>query len=568
MPTNLTDQKVSATYNQLLHVDGGPDTQEKVVHSGTGVPTALKIGTESVSVDNVRIDGNTISTTEPNTDLVLAPTGGVEVNDIRIHDNTIEITESNTDLTLKLHDYGIVNVDAHGLRIKDNLFISENLISNALSDKSLVIEPGLGKLNVLGTVSASSYETESITINDNFIYSKYPDRNIEISVPGSTGGIVSIPTFGSKINNVVFENWRIYSEFSYLVLGKHSLLNPNEPPTELDPYYVVVDGNLESNGIISAQKLDLLDVKIEYSDIKPKRGTLNIQGDLTIRNKLQIIIDEPFSNDCIFRPIPGYSNAAFNIEYKTVNLGYKFSFTDNVISVHDEELILRPHNGISPKIILDAPVYINGNTVFNSSVSFSSPTTAGNPLIRGENVSLPSGVNLSSVTDTGFYRLGAAVVDGPPNVNVDDGQLIVSRGGTSITQIVTDINTGDMWTRSGSPSEIGGSGSWSPWLKVTTSFFESSELYINNGDSVSVQHSFGQQPKNFQGFIRCKFAEYGYVVGEEIAVSSVLGCVVSATDTHLSIQTSSNGVHILDKITGNQVQITNGSWRYVLRAWK
>jgi hypothetical protein len=60
MPTNLTGQTIASTYDQLLHLDGGPEAAEKVVYSGTGVATALKVGTQSVSVDNIQLDGNTI----------------------------------------------------------------------------------------------------------------------------------------------------------------------------------------------------------------------------------------------------------------------------------------------------------------------------------------------------------------------------------------------------------------------------------------------------------------------------------------------------------------------------
>jgi hypothetical protein len=75
MPTNLTGQTVASTYDQLLHVDDGPAASEKTVYSGTGVATALKVGTQSASVDNVQIDGNTIAATNANGNIVLAPDG-------------------------------------------------------------------------------------------------------------------------------------------------------------------------------------------------------------------------------------------------------------------------------------------------------------------------------------------------------------------------------------------------------------------------------------------------------------------------------------------------------------
>lgn len=79
MPYNLTGSAINATYDQLLHVDGGPTATEKVVYSGTGVATALKLGTVSASVDNIRFDGNTITTLDSG-NLVLAPGGTATVN--------------------------------------------------------------------------------------------------------------------------------------------------------------------------------------------------------------------------------------------------------------------------------------------------------------------------------------------------------------------------------------------------------------------------------------------------------------------------------------------------------
>lgn len=63
MPTNLTGNTIASTYDQILHVDDGPTATEKTVYSGTGVATALKVGTNSVSVDNIQLDGNTIQST-------------------------------------------------------------------------------------------------------------------------------------------------------------------------------------------------------------------------------------------------------------------------------------------------------------------------------------------------------------------------------------------------------------------------------------------------------------------------------------------------------------------------
>jgi len=91
MASNLTGSTVASSYSQLLHLDGGPTASEKITYSGVGVATALKVGTGSVSVDNVQIDGNTVSTTDTNGDLVLAPdgTGTVNITSVNVTGGTI-----------------------------------------------------------------------------------------------------------------------------------------------------------------------------------------------------------------------------------------------------------------------------------------------------------------------------------------------------------------------------------------------------------------------------------------------------------------------------------------------
>ena len=80
MANSLTGDQIRNSYDQLLHINGGPTSTEKNVYSGTGVVTTLKIGTGSVSVDNIRLDSNTIATTDTNGNLVLSPNGTGEIH--------------------------------------------------------------------------------------------------------------------------------------------------------------------------------------------------------------------------------------------------------------------------------------------------------------------------------------------------------------------------------------------------------------------------------------------------------------------------------------------------------
>lgn len=61
MPTSLTGTQIKDTYNQILHINDGPIATEKTVYSGTGVATALNLGTSSLSVSNIRLSSSGIS---------------------------------------------------------------------------------------------------------------------------------------------------------------------------------------------------------------------------------------------------------------------------------------------------------------------------------------------------------------------------------------------------------------------------------------------------------------------------------------------------------------------------
>jgi hypothetical protein len=114
MPTNLTGSTIADTFDQLLHISDGPEATEKVVYSGTGVATALKLGTQSASVDNIKIDGNTISSTDTDGDINLTPNGTGSVNvtnlvlvsgsitadNIQIDGNTISSTDTDGNINL------------------------------------------------------------------------------------------------------------------------------------------------------------------------------------------------------------------------------------------------------------------------------------------------------------------------------------------------------------------------------------------------------------------------------------------------------------------------------------
>lgn len=192
MPINLTGSKIKDTYNQILHIDGGPAASEKVVYSGTGVATALSLGTGSASVDNIKIDGNTISSTDTNGNINLTPNGtGVVVIpeaeftaldavtfstvnasahlDLTGTTFTADGTDSNIDITLTPKGTGRVIADGVAINGGSISTTGTNanitLIPNGTGEVVITKPFGYGGTGTGGTVTQATSRTTGVTLN-------------------------------------------------------------------------------------------------------------------------------------------------------------------------------------------------------------------------------------------------------------------------------------------------------------------------------------------------------------------------------------------------------------------
>ena len=174
MPVNLTGATIASTYDQLLHVDDGPTATEKTVYSGTGVATALKVGTQSVSVDNIQLDGNTIQATTGNLTLGSAIAFG---------------NASNARTALGLGTMATQNSNA--------VAITGGTVSGVTFSGSFS-----GMTLVESTTLATSAAAAGVNLNGNTLGADGTDTNIDINItPKGTGevNVTNIDVVSGKV---------------------------------------------------------------------------------------------------------------------------------------------------------------------------------------------------------------------------------------------------------------------------------------------------------------------------------------------------------------------------------
>ena len=200
MPTNLTGNTIASTFDQLLHVDDGPTATEKTVYSGTGVATALKLGTESASVENIQLDGNTIRTLDTNGNLVLAPngTGSVSMSKVAITGGTISgitdlaIADGGTGASTASDARTNLGLGTMAVQNANNVAITGGAISGVTFTGSFT---GLTLVESTTLTGLTTTNGGNLRLNGNTLSSTNTNGNINL-VPNGTGQVLTTAPLG------------------------------------------------------------------------------------------------------------------------------------------------------------------------------------------------------------------------------------------------------------------------------------------------------------------------------------------------------------------------------------
>lgn len=242
MPTNLTGSTIASTYDQLLHIDGGPTASEKVAYSGTGVATALKIGTTSAGVGNLSLAGNTLSSTNTNGNITLSPngTGSVAIGKVAITGGTISgitdlaIADGGTGASTAANARTNLGLGSMATQDSNNVTITGGAISGVTFSGVFS-----GITSIDSTTFTTSNTTTGLTLTNNTLSADGSDSSININITPKGAGYTDISrlsvTFPRIISGINDTNGNEILEFSPQSSAVNNLTVANatttNPPT-------------------------------------------------------------------------------------------------------------------------------------------------------------------------------------------------------------------------------------------------------------------------------------------------------------------------------------------------
>lgn len=165
---------------------------------------------------------------------------------------------------------------------------------------------------------------------------------------------------------------------------------------------------------------------------------------------------------------------------------------------------------------------------------------------------------------TGISVTNPAGVAGDPTISVTGlttAEIAAATLTTSSEGITTTNNNTTLPTCAAVISYVESN----PWR------YTSANQTITSGSLLTLAHSLGAKPTEVQVSLVCTTAQSPYAVGDELpctdfSASGVqYGATASADATNIKVRTGAGG-HILINDSGVGITLTNGSWRYVVRA--
>jgi hypothetical protein len=220
--------------NNDLTVSGDTDLQDTTV---TG--TITHVG-NAIQTGNFALTGDFDLTGD------LTVSGYAQFEDVRIENNTISTTQTNSDLELSASGTGIVIIPNNNVEITNDLTVDGTITVGAVTSS--------------GTITANRFSTGDILIDDNFITTTTSNSNLELRANGT--GTVLVPS-----NDVVFGQ-------DLTVLGDTSLQDTQITGTLDHTGNVVQTGNIDLTGDLGITGTVTVSSTAQFEDVRISGNTV------------------------------------------------------------------------------------------------------------------------------------------------------------------------------------------------------------------------------------------------------------------------------------------------------
>ena len=334
--------------------------------------------------------GNTTQTGNINLTGDYGITGNITISstaqfeNIKIEDNIITTTQSNSDLELRATIYGDVVIPANDVVISNDLYVTGTI--------------SVGNINSIGTITANSFTTGDILIDDNVIKTTTSNSDLELRANG-TGEIV-IPS-----NNVIISQDTTVNGNTFLKdTNIEGTLTHVGNVTQIGDFNLT--GNLDVTGevIISASVIQFEEIELSGNAITTTSSNTNLElrangtGNIFIpSNNVQITNNLTVDGSITVGNIT--SNGAITADtFSTGNILINDNFITTTVS--NSNLELRAAG--TGSIIIDT-FDINGSTI-TSSGDFNIVPGSGLVSINATGgLKLPAGTTLERPGDVAGY---------------------------------------------------------------------------------------------------------------------------------------------------------------------
>ncbi len=394
IPTN------DVVIEQDLTVSGVTDLQDTNI---TG--TITHVG-DTIQTGDTTVTGNVNVTQD------LDVTGAAQFEEILIDDNFITTTTSDVDLELRAIGTGEILIPNNDVQIDNNLTVDNDIDAT--------------NLTTTGLITANSFTTGNIVIDDNFIQTTQSDSNLDLRANGT--GVVAVPS-----NNVVIDE-------NLTVIGSTNLNDVDIQGTVTQVGNTTQTGNINLTGnfgitgnITVSDTAQFEDIKIEDNFIT----TTETNSDLDLRATQYGIILVPSNNVEIANNLNVVGTTTVNnlIVNETVTSNRYTTgdllLDDNYITTtqSNSNLELRA-NGVGEILVPTNDVVIEQDLTVNGSTTLKDTTIVGDITHTG-NVT-----QVGDITLTGNLDVDGDVIISATVVQFEDIQV----SGNKITTTLSDSN--------------------------------------------------------------------------------------------------------------------------------